>query len=226
MARPLILASSLLLALGCSTAPPPAEVCFARVKEGMSLKAMDEALAPVLVSKGFCYAGSIGVQSFLYHLKGGLEFGVHTRWYPNHEQAESISPLRPKERWFGVFFEPSPEDRNRAFEIAVGRVREALREGIPLGGLFPTAPGGRRVGGHTFRVDLELQPGTPETVEVSCGLAAWRTHRLLAMDFLKPAAWLFQVTVDLDEGKVVPTQWNPTPGEVVRARTISDTLVR
>ena len=151
---------------------------------------------------------------------------VHTGAYPNHERADSISPLRPKKRWFGVFFDPSPEDRNRAFEIAVGRVREALREGISLGRLFPTDPAGMLVRDPAFRVDLELQPGTPENVEVSCGWAAWRTHRLLSMDFLKAGAWLFQVTVDLDEGKVVPTRWDPTPDEVARARTLSDTQVR
>src|SRR5687767_7817493 len=102
MARPLILASSLLVVFGCATAPPTAEVCFAKVKEGMSLHAIEEALAPVLVSKAFGFAGAIGGQSFVYHLRGGLECAVHTGAYPNHERAESISPLRPKQRWFGV----------------------------------------------------------------------------------------------------------------------------
>jgi hypothetical protein len=210
------------LAIGCAASPSPTETCVRALKEGMSIEAIDQALAPVLVAKAFTYGMGSGAHSIFYRLKGDVELTIRTGASPDDERADWIRPLRPKKRWFGIFFDPAPEDRSRAFEIAVNRVKASLRTGESVPKAFPTDPGGRLVSGHSFRVDLELQPGMPENVEVSCGMATWRTHRLLSMDFLKAGSWLFEITVDLDDGKVVPTQWTPTDEEIARARALSD----
>lgn len=221
--RPVVLV--FVVAAGCAAAPSSEEV-VRPLRPGMALHAIERTLAPILVARAYANAWGSGRQTLFYRLKGDRELVVNTGATPNDETAEHLSPLRPGKRWFGLFFDPSAEDRQRAVALAVKQVRDVLRAGSSPATIFPTDPGGMLVRGNSYKVDLELQPGKPEAVEISCGWASWRTHRLLSLDFLKAGSWLFEVTVDLDDGRVVPTRWSPTPDEAARARSVADAACR
>jgi hypothetical protein len=73
--------------------------------------------------------------------------------------------------------------------------------------------------------ELEVTPGTKTSFVVSAAEGRWMTHKLVSVNFLEGETWRFQVVVDMDDGKAVPSQWTPTEQNIAKARAVADQTI-
>lgn len=205
-------------------AEPAAEVreALAKVRVGSTFQEVEVALRPVLLDQGRTWGGGTGRHVRVYHLRGDWQVVLVSGSHPRDETVAEIRKPQPKEPWRGLFWLPSAAEKAAAARTAADALRDEIKAGRDPAARFPTNPAGRLVSEDGLSAELELRPGVKTKFEVSAGEGRWQTHKLITVNFLRGEDWHFQVLVDLNDGKAVPSQWTPAEADIAKARAIAD----
>ncbi len=193
-----------------------------KLRVGMSFQKAEEHLKPVLLATGWASYGGTGAGVHCYHLRGGWQISLENAAFPNLKTVSSIGKLEPKKPWRGLFWTPSAADKAAAARIATAALRDELKARRDPKAKFPTNPAGMLVSDDKLSAELEVTPGNKTRFVVSAAEGRWQTHKVISVNFLEKETWRFQVVVDLDDGKAVPSQWTPTEQNIAKARAVAD----
>ncbi|MEX2217082.1 MAG: hypothetical protein WD768_23420 [Phycisphaeraceae bacterium] len=193
--------------------PPDAAAVVEKIKPGMKYKEAHALLMSVATE--YCHVHFTETLFFrTYAFSNGTEitfnftqFVVQEHWRPGKRR-----------RWDGRF-DPMAEEVKQAVAIAAVQLQKDLDSGVDAFRDHPTDPAGRFVVGKNEQVTLTLkrQDGTPLEFKAG-GTGRYINHRLIDLDLDSEAGWEHRVTVDMTDGVVVPTQWEP--GEELLAKLL------
>jgi hypothetical protein len=203
--------------------PPEAvEEAFRKVRVGMTYQEVEQAIQPVLLDVAWASLGGSGHSNRIYHLRGDRQFVLSCDGYPKFDDVIQIGKLEPKKPWRGWRWDPGEKDQAAAVKIAADALRDELKAGRNPAHKFPTNPGGRLLFDDSLPVELELTPGTKIALAATAGDGRWQNHKLVTVNLLDAKNWIYEVNVDLNDRRVVPSRWTPTDEEITRARTVAD----
>src|SRR5262245_30562904 len=132
---------------------------FRKLRVGMTVREIEDAIRPVLIESGKASLGGSGRSERVYHLRGDLQFAVGCDGYPHFDKVISVGELKPKKRWRVYEWAPSEKDKADAWVIAVAAVQKEVKAGKGSAEKFPTNPGGRRVFNDQLTAEIEIKPG-------------------------------------------------------------------
>jgi hypothetical protein len=196
-----------------------------KLRVGMSFQKVEAALKPVLLASGRASFGGSGLNIRFYHLRGDWQLALESGPFPKDETVASMGKLVRKEPWRGLSWTPCDADKRAAAKIATAALRDELKASRNHAAKFPTHPGGMLVSDDKLSAELEVKPGTKTSFVVSAAEGRWMTHKLVSVNFLEGETWRFQIVVDMDDGKAVPSQWTPTEQNIAKARAVADQTI-
>ncbi|MGC3971104.1 MAG: hypothetical protein QM775_28340 [Pirellulales bacterium] len=198
---------------------------YRKLHVGMTVQEVENTIRPVLLDSGRQSEGGSGRSTRVYHLREDCQFYLRCDGYPKFDNVIEIGKLEPKKPWRKYTFEPSEKERAVVVEIATAALLNEIKAGRDPSALFPTNPAGRTASRKDVTTEVELNPGTKTKLTVSVGEGRWQNHKLVRVNFLKEKDWLYQVEVDMNEQKAVPSRWVPTEQDIVKARAIADPAI-
>lgn len=206
--------------------PEAVQKVFRKLRIGMSYQDAEQAIQPVLLESAWRAEGGSGHSERIYHLQGDWQLVLKCDGYPKFDDVIEIRDLETKRPWRGYRWDPGEKDKAAVVEIAVEALRDELNLGRNPAARFPTNPVGMHEFGDDLSVELEITPGTKTPLSALAGEGRWQNHKVVRVNFLEAEHWVYQVDVDLNDRKAVPSQWTPTNQEIARARVIADPALR
>ena len=194
------------------------------IQTGMSEDEVDELLQPKAMASAKMHLGGSGAYIKYYQLGEDTQLAVHFGGAASAFKVDHFGPIEPKSKWSGLSFALGNEEASRATDIAAAHLNALIADGVVLDDKFKISPAGRPVSPELPQMTVEIDGKDKGEMKRYTVTASGRyvTHRIVELDFMSNGHWEHRVAVDMDDGVVVPTSWEPTLHDIEKARAIAD----